>query len=611
MIGTISLFRWRAALLGSLALAATPQVQVSAQQAPPAKVVITVAIVGENLQIRPVPLLQLEVRSAMDTSVKLVGRTGLDGTVTIAVPAGSYELRSATPSKFDGQSYSWSVPVAVKAGESLAVELTNANAFVVAAGRSTAGRQIEPERAIFERVRRGVFRVEAGLGHGSGFLVDTLGGLVVTNDHVIGDAQEVSVYLDSTTRSVAQVIARDRDADIAILRIPVTRCSDCPRLRVAQEVVGVPLVEAGERLLAIGFPLNQEITLTTGVASSVRDGAVISDVNINPGNSGGPLLNMAGEVVGVNTFGDFSRVGPGVSGSVSARRLGSLFAKASEALLALPPLEDRSLQAMPRTAYPIALLKALADTATIASYKSFQERSANRFTVSLGTPAMHLVQLKRLELEVGGDRRRREARAGVNSDAQYSELKEVRDWGEYVGSETVPVVTVTIMPKLGETGGSILARSLSAALVGVAGQATMKFQGDVRGARLFRNGIEVAPLRGGHGPQKVLVENAWVALKDVADFGYYVFPPEAFAPDSNGTPPVVTITVQDLKNPKELSFVNFWGATSARVWNDFGPYFQATSDQPFRRANERGGASRVPMRCDAETGSCTLSVRRD
>ena len=60
---------------------------------------------------------------------------------------------------------------------------------------------------------------------------------------------------------------------------------------------GEGLVVTGERVLAIGFPLNQEMTLTTGIVSGVRDGAIISDVNINHGNSGGPMMNLAGEVV--------------------------------------------------------------------------------------------------------------------------------------------------------------------------------------------------------------------------------------------------------------------------------------------------------------------------
>jgi S1-C subfamily serine protease len=72
---------------------------------------------------------------------------------------------------------------------------------------------VTPEGAIYRIATGAVFRVEAGLGHGSGFLVDAAG-LVITNDHVIGTAQRaVSVYIDSITRLQAIVLARDPDAD--------------------------------------------------------------------------------------------------------------------------------------------------------------------------------------------------------------------------------------------------------------------------------------------------------------------------------------------------------------------------------------------------------------
>jgi len=138
----------------------------------------------------------------------------------------------------------------------------------------------------------------------------------------------------------------------------------------------------------------------------------------------------------------------------------------------------------------------------------------------------------------------------------------------------------------------------------------MKFQGDVRGARFYRNGVEIEPIRGGHGPQKMVVDNQWIELKDVADRGYNALPVMLFQPDSAGAPPIISIVVQDLKNPKTLSSVDVWGETAARVCNDFAPYFHAIHpDFPFRLANPKL-STRIPLVCDPETARCTLKARK-
>ena len=501
---------------------------------------VTVGVVLSDMSVRPVPLYSLELLDAADTTKSIAFRTDLGGTATQTACPGHYVVRSVQAVTLNDSTYRWQVPVDV-AAPAAKLELTNANATVTVAAtiKKVASRQIAPEREVFEQVKRGVFRVEAGLGHGSGFLAQIPGiaeGLVITNDHVVASDTTASVYLDSVTRVPAVVIARDREADLAILRIPANRCTDCPHLPLAVAKPNEPLVVAGERVFAIGFPLNQEMTLTTGIASSVRAGAIISDVNINHGNSGGPMLNLAGEVIGVNAFGDFTdQGGPGISGAIAISRINNLLAQIPAALAKTPAPEDRVLVAVPRTTYPLALLKALADSLDPRAYRKLLERDANKFTITITTPVLNRVAQRLAENEVAGDRRDREKKSGVSRDEAYSEDKQSRDWEQYVGDATVPVVTFAIIPKVGETFWSAFGRGMSGAK-GALMQASMVFKGDVRGARFYRNGVEIEPIRGGHGSQVVRVENAWVKLKDVADMGYYVLLPEAFVPDSSGAP---------------------------------------------------------------------------
>ncbi len=144
-----------------------------------------------------------------------------------------------------------------------------------------------------------------GFGGGTGFVIDTEGH-IVTNYHVAGEAQEIVVEFFDGTITRAEVVGGDEDSDIAVLRV------DLPADRLYPLTFGSSddLI-VGQTVLAIGSPFGAEWTLTTGVVSALQrtiDGlsgysigsAIQTDAAINPGNSGGPLLNLKGEVVGVN-----------------------------------------------------------------------------------------------------------------------------------------------------------------------------------------------------------------------------------------------------------------------------------------------------------------------
>jgi serine protease Do len=137
---------------------------------------------------------------------------------------------------------------------------------------------------------------------GSGFVIDAEG-IVITNNHVIADADEVFANFNDGTKLKAEVIGRDPKTDIAVLRIkpekPLTAVSfgDSDRIRV------------GDWVMAIGNPFGLGGSLSVGVVSARNrdinsgpyDNFIQTDAAINRGNSGGPLFNMQGEVVGVNT----------------------------------------------------------------------------------------------------------------------------------------------------------------------------------------------------------------------------------------------------------------------------------------------------------------------
>jgi serine protease Do len=137
---------------------------------------------------------------------------------------------------------------------------------------------------------------------GSGFIIDA-SGLVVTNNHVIADADEISVILNDGTKLKATLVGKDNKSDLALLRvhsdkpIKAVKFGDSEKLRL------------GEWVIAIGNPFSLGGSVTAGIVSARNrdinsgpyDNYIQTDAAINRGNSGGPLFNLNGEVVGVNT----------------------------------------------------------------------------------------------------------------------------------------------------------------------------------------------------------------------------------------------------------------------------------------------------------------------
>jgi putative serine protease PepD len=154
-------------------------------------------------------------------------------------------------------------------------------------------------------------------GTGSGAVIDDQGH-IVTNFHVVRNAQRLEVTLPDKTKHTAEVVGADPNNDLAVIQI------DAPKVRLTPIPLGTSKgLQVGQKVLAIGNPYGLERTLTTGIISSLgrsiqaENGRVIEDIiqtdaAINPGNSGGPLLNSQGEIIGINT----AIYSPSNSGSV-------------------------------------------------------------------------------------------------------------------------------------------------------------------------------------------------------------------------------------------------------------------------------------------------------
>jgi len=164
---------------------------------------------------------------------------------------------------------------------------------------------------------------------GSGFVVDDAG-YIVTNNHVIEGANQIEIDFYDGTLTWAEVVGVDPDSDLAVLKV------DAPADTLQPVTFGdSDALQIGETVLAIGSPFGQDWTLTSGIISGLDrtiqgltefsiGGVIQTDAAINPGNSGGPLLNLNGQVIGVNsqiatTSNSNSGVGFAIPGNLAQR----------------------------------------------------------------------------------------------------------------------------------------------------------------------------------------------------------------------------------------------------------------------------------------------------
>jgi S1-C subfamily serine protease len=191
---------------------------------------------------------------------------------------------------------------------------------------------------IYNQTRRSVVLIEVRVGssggQGSGFVYDKQGH-IITNNHVVEDAEEITVTFIDGTYATATVVGRDPYVDIAVIKVDVADYLLTPvRLGNSSKIL------VGEQVIALGNPFGLANTMTSGIVSAlsrqmsapggyVTVDVIQTDAAINPGNSGGPLLNLRGEVIGMNTaiiaeIQQFSGVGFAVPSDTMRREINDL-----------------------------------------------------------------------------------------------------------------------------------------------------------------------------------------------------------------------------------------------------------------------------------------------
>lgn len=156
---------------------------------------------------------------------------------------------------------------------------------------------------VVKRVSPSVVLIRAGGGLGTGVVIDSKQGLILTNAHVVRGERQVGVRSKGGQELMGRVLGSDKTVDIALVKVATDRPLPAAPLADSDRL------EVGQTTIAIGNPLGLEQSVTTGVVSAVNrrlserqeEGFIQTDAAINPGNSGGPLLDSQGRVIGINT----------------------------------------------------------------------------------------------------------------------------------------------------------------------------------------------------------------------------------------------------------------------------------------------------------------------
>lgn len=446
------------------------------------------------------------------------------------------------------------------------------DALVIVMLQPTSSSEVKPTRlkdeltSNFNRLQTSVVTVWSEFGHGTGFIFDKEG-LIMTNQHVVGPSEFISVQFDSKRKIPAVLLAASPEKDVAILWVNLDALPDATIAPIAKlDSPEEPAVVEGERVFTIGSPLNQRKIITTGIASKIEERAILSDININPGNSGGALFNSVGEVVGITTFGDVSRSSAGVSGIVRIEQAMSLIDDARKKMAEVQKPQARLLPVDPTDIFP---LEAIKDIATAKKFDADKYLlTIDDFTITLLTPTLKYRIETEAEREAAKTREKRNKKDGA-IQGTFRPFENFYGWREYVG-DYKPILIIQATPALGESFWGAVGRGV-AANYGIHTQAKLRFKTDFYRMRLMCGDKEVEPIHPAKIAHVLSESNYFASIKDATYEGLYSYPADAISPQCGK----VTLEMYSEKKPNEAKIKVLNEKTVLKIAADFAPYLDS------------------------------------
>jgi hypothetical protein len=219
------------------------------------KVRIKAVLVSKDLNQKPVPHLNLQFIDGSPDGERIAVKTNLDGLAEITLKPGMYHLL-CSGIEFEGHRYVWDIEISVSV-ESQTVELSNDNATVTETAPAAPSRKVDELTTLFQRLENSVVTVWSEIGSGTGFIVEK-NGLILTNQHVIGPSELISVQFDDQRKVAAKLLAFDAERDVAVLWVNISAFPAAIIAPIAQPEAGHDTLVVGERVFTIGSPPEAE-----------------------------------------------------------------------------------------------------------------------------------------------------------------------------------------------------------------------------------------------------------------------------------------------------------------------------------------------------------------
>lgn len=586
------------------AKAAAPPAAVVAAPPPDTTfpVKIRAAVVGTDLTVRPVPQMDLFIIGPHGDTTRT--STDLDGSADGSFKDGVYRIESAHSVTIGNQRYRWAF-YQTFSKDMRPIELTQRNAIIdtIAAGAAPAAtatptgaattgtptpttadsaqpansagpadsaaspktpakpvRHENVEREIFAKYKSGVFTV-FGAGRGTGFLVDSTG-LVVTNAHLVKGADEVRVQIDSATKVYAKPLVSDDDKDVAVLAINMSHCGACAVLPLFDSSKSTAPA-AGDRVLALGSPLNRLSVLSIGIVSSADDHAIVSDAGVNWLNTGGPLINLDGYVIALNStresqlaLSDVS-AGPRVASSTPASSIADAVQRARTALASLGAAAptDSLLPVLPPDPFPKAPIDAVSALPRLDL--DVYRTGGGPFRVLVMTPQVMAWRQAQADKALAARKHDDPRKA-----AQWRRIDPIegwRDWRDYLDDRRA-VVVVNVMPE-------------GAAFPFYEADKLQSFDGgNFKSMVITRDGVPIVPVEKVRIPAVLNVDEMRASGRQVPMQGIYVYRIRDFAPRAVGTTAAYAVRIVDAAQPDKPVSIPIQPAMIEQLWKDFTPY---------------------------------------
>jgi hypothetical protein len=499
----------------------------------------------------PVPRYKLLVSDTPATAPPREVVTGADGNVQVKLPPGNYTVESDRPFVFAGKRYEWAQTLDVPSGRDTVLELTLANAQVVAVPSGTAEQDVDPSALLIEW-QDSVVALWTPTTRATGFLVDAKG-LIATSQRAIGAATTpVEVQITPAIKVAGRVLAADAERGVAVLWVDPAVVGSLRPVPLGCADTAKPVVK-GQTLFTIGAPLRYPKNVTPGNVSIVGRETIVADFILARDTEGGPVFASDG-LVGITLIEDEQESRIGDARVVRTEAVCGVVASAEKRMASVPPPGAARLPIEPVRPFPVEALEEAARRPATGSAR--YQVSSSDFDIVFITPPLAFVEGRRLQER--GDHTRSVTAANLQQEL-VRPLTDFGNWSEYV-EDFPPVLLVRATPRMVQGFWTMVARG-AALTQGVSVPAIKHFKAGFSRMRAFCGETEVVAIH----PfviERQLSESA--AIRE----GLYAFDPGALGPHCGS----VRLVLYSEKEPEKGDEKVIDPTVIQQVWRDFAPY---------------------------------------